>query len=243
MIDKVQTAGLTTRQKVTAGIVLVLIVVVIWQVIGLFSEDSAPAIAAAPGTPGAAPAHPAPQAAQLPPKQQAGPLSQREAELLRMQQETEAKYVGALNELQMLKVSREIAETNQAIMTAKLATITAEKNIVELLTGPIRPVTAASYAQGLVNPVSSGSETPPAGGEQSGAPTPPPITEVTYSVISVSQLQSRWNAVLGYQGNLYSVGVGDLLPPDGSKVVSISKSGVVLDKNGQRKRLSLVPII
>jgi hypothetical protein len=62
-------------------------------------------------------------------------------------------------------------------------------------------------------------------------------------VISVSQLQNRWGAVLGYQGNLYSVFSGDVLPPDGSKVISISKSGVILEKNGIRTLVSMVPVI
>lgn len=243
-------ANMTTRQKATIGLFIVVLLIVIWQVAGLFgSNDSSapppqraanmPAVTA-PGA--AAPAVPAtlqrPQAAQLI-KQQA-PLSQRELELMKLQQETQAKYLAALNELQLLKVSKDIAETNQAIAKAKLETISAEKNIVNMLAPPPPPVTPAAYASGLVNPASAAApeQTPPS----------PPANAVTqqetnYTVVSVSLLQYRWSAVLGYQGSLYNVSVGDVLPPDRSKVVSIDKTGVWIEKDNTKRKLSLVPII
>src|SRR5690606_24594193 len=137
----------------------------------------------------------------------------------------------AVNELQMLKIQRDIAETNKAIAGAKLDTVNAQKNIVTLL-APEQP---SNYAQHLVNP--TGAAAPTAG-------TPPPtIIEVPYTVISVTEIQGRWGAVIGAQGKLYNVHVGDVLPADKSKVISINKSGVVLEKDGVKKIVSLVPII
>jgi type IV pilus biogenesis protein PilP len=227
-------ANMSTRQKVTIGVFVVVIIVVIWQVIGLFKGDSQPAAVPAPtmagtGQPGM-PSQVMP--AQPPaPKPAAAPLSQREIELMRLQQETEAKYIAAINELQMLKVQKDIAETNKAIATAKLDTVTAQKGIVQMLEPQAPPPTPADYAQSLVNQTASAQ----GAGVRSG--------EVSYTVISVSKTQSRWNAVLGYQGNLYSVAIGDVLPADGSKVISIDRTGVVLEKDDVKKKVSLVSII
>src|SRR5579883_2504935 len=239
-------SGMTGRQKVTAAVFVVVVIIIIWQIKGLFSgggtsatippAPQGPTTAMAPKPPGTAGV---PQPAAMPPaapasKPEAAAMSAREAELMKMQQETEAKYLAALNELQMLKVSKEIAETNQAIMKAKLDTVASEKSIMQLLAPSTPQTPPQAYAQGLAN----------------GAPAAPPSTATTvtsaepsYTVISVTQLQYKWSAVLGYQGNLYSVSVGDVLPSDGSKVVSIDKSGVMLEKNGEKKKISLVPII
>lgn len=258
--------NMPTRQKVTIGVFVVVILIVLWEVMGLFGggTPSTPPIrtSTAPGgamtaggpggTMGGAPVSPMqqqPQGAQLI-KQE--PMTQREMELMKLQQETQAKYLAALNELQLLKVSKDIAETNQAIAKAKLATIAAEKNIVSLLSPPIPQVTPAGYAASLVNPT-SGAAAPaqPPVEQPAQAPTPQATTTTTtttqqapsYTVVSVSQLQYRWSAVLGYQGNLYNVSIGDVLPADGSKVVSIDKSGVWLEKNNTKKKISLIPII
>lgn len=243
-------SGMNTRQKVTTVVFIVIVLILLYMVYGMFKGESTPAsiapIAAAP--PGANPTAPggfapsqpqAPKPAQLP--QQPQSLSPREAQLLQMQQETEAKYLDALNELQMLKLERDIAETNKAIAAAKLDTITAQTKIVSLLKPPVQ-VAPGSYAQGLVSPTSGGQT----GSAQGGPPAtiqPPPVQETNYTVISVSLLQSQWNAVIGYQGNLYSVHVGDVLPIDGSKVLSIDKSGLILERNGVKRKLSMVPII
>jgi hypothetical protein len=237
-------ASMTTRQKVTALVLVLIIIIVIWQVSGLFSSKGkgiapmTPANQSAMSMKGNAPATPPqqmrPQQANLMKLQE--PASQRELELIKLQQETQAKYIAALNELQMLKVSREIAETNQAIVKAKLATVTDEKNIVTMLSPQQPQIMPGQYSRGLVNPT-SGANVP------STAVVSPIQPEINYTVISVSQLQYKWGAVLGYQGNLYNVFVGDILPPDGSKVISINKSGVELEKNGVMKKLSLVPII
>ncbi len=265
MADKMQTLkSMTTRQKVTAVIVVVVVVIVIWEVMGLFGgggggnsnirpastttntnkmmPPKTPSMAASAGTtmPTAGanvnPQQITPQQAQL---TQATGASPQEVDLIKMQQETQSKYITALNQLQMLKVSRDIAEANQAIMAAKLASVTSEKKIVDMLTAPTPPSTPEAYAKNLVNPTT-------AGGPQQATPQTQPQPQpqpATYTVISVSELQFRWSAVLGHKGSLYSVHVGDLLPPDGSKVVSIDKSGVVLEKDGVKTKISLVPLI
>lgn len=239
--DKSQSTPGSQRQKIIAGGIVIVLIIIIWQVIGVFKGGSkAPppqqVASATPGAPGANAPNPmqaTPKPAQIVNVQP--PTSPREIELMQLQQETQAKYIAALNELQMLKVSREIAETNQAIMTARLATVTAEKGIVNLLVTQ-QPVSTAEYARGLVNPGA-----PQQRPQQAAAA--PILPEVNYSVISVSLLQYRWGAVLGYQGSLYNVHVGDILPPDGSTVVSISKTGVVLERQGVKKKISLVPVI
>ena len=235
-------SSLTTRQKLTGIVFLLIVILLIWQIVGLFRTDRptpAPpatravairgdAIAPRPGMPPVLqPQQMTPIPAQVP---GTTPTPDQEAALLKLQQETQTQYLSALNQLQMLKVARDIAETNQAIMAARLATIASEKKMLDLLSPP--PPPTSSYTQGLVTPIPS-------------APSAPPIAapDASYTVISVSQLQSRWSAVLAYQGNLYSVLTGDILPPDNSRVISISRSGITLEKNGIRKRVSLVPII
>lgn len=254
--DKSQvSSAMTTRQKITIAAFAIIILVILWQIYSLLRGSSP-----SPTTmPGAAKGNPsamntnmpmkpaAPQPAQLM-KPQPAMMSQEEANMLRMQQQAESQYLSAINQLQMLKIERDIAETNKAIMTAKLDTVTAEKGIVDLLQPPAPPPTQATYARGLLNP---GIPTTP---QNIVNQPPPPVSEVNvqratvtpevnYTVISVSRLQSQWAAVLGYQGNLFNVKVGDILPADGSVVVSVGNSGVLLERKGIRRKISLVPII
>jgi len=219
------------RQRI---IIIILVVVggfLAWQMKSMFSGSSADTTAAAnkiaANQPPPPPPMPAPKPADL---VKAAPLTEREMQLMQLQQETEAKYVAAINELQMLKIQRDIAETNRAIASAKLDTVSAQKNIVSLLAPEQQP---ANYSQRLTNPTQ-------------GVPTGPgqqPSIEVAYTVISVSEIQGRWSAVLGGQGKLYNVHIGDILPGDNSKVSGINKYGVQLQKDGVVKTVSLVPII
>lgn len=244
MTDKAQ--SIPARQKLIGIITLIIIIFVIYEIIGLFRGPgksttitpdtsktmSATAAAGKPnGSNGAAPAIPSVPSQTPQPANVAAanaPTTQSEAQLLQLQQETQAKYVEALNNLQMLKVQRDIAETNQAIMTAKLSAVQSQKKMVDILQPPAPPPSA--YQQKIV----------------SAAPaSPAPVLQTTspYSVVSVSQIQYQWSAVIGYQNSLFSVRVGDVLPGDGSKIVAIDKFGVTLSKDGSTKRISLVPII
>lgn len=267
----------SSRQKIIAVIVVIVVLIVIWQVIGLFSGGSSPPPAtitpAKPamnaGAPGgeAPPQNPPPPApaqpgAGLPTTpgqtgmpQTPAPVDQfREAtvglnpELADVQKETEQKYIDQLNQLQSLKIQREIAETNQAIAAAKLATVTAEKNVSELLTKPTTPPPALPL-QGMLPPggpvligvPGTAPPTPPPA--PVATPVPPPPPEIKYAVISVAMQLGRWSAVLESEGKLYNVMVGDLLPPDNSRVVSINKNYVTLQKNKKTRMISMVPTI
>lgn len=235
-------AGMSSRQKITIIVFVVVIGVIIWQMMSLFTGGSTPAPTVArqsgnkasggsgPGM-NQGPQSSIPQQADLPKPQ--GP--QVDPQVSEMQQAAQRQYVDSINQLQMLKIARQIAETNQAIMVARLATITAQKNIVTMLSPPA--VSQGTYAKGLVNPSASG---------QSGPNTSAPVTvarEVNYTVISVAKLQDVWAAVLGFQGNLYHVQVGDVLPIDQSTVVAIDNTGVQISKDGETRKISLVPII
>lgn len=258
------TSSMTTRQKLTIVALIIVVLLIVWEIYSLFgSGSSTPSIKPTPtanhppaamnsSTPnGMMPQTPPPQPAQLMKPQQIS-MTPEEANLMRMQQQSESQYLSAINQLQMLKVERDIAETNKAIMTAKLETVTAEKRIVDLLQPPAPPPTTATYARGLVNPVSTNVEPanvhpPMTTTVTTTTPTPPPAPTVTpdvnYTVISVSRLQNRWAAVVGYQGSLFNVSVGDILPPDSSMVISIGRSGILLEKKGVKRKISLVPII
>jgi type IV pilus biogenesis protein PilP len=234
MADKSKaTSSTDTRKKITIGITAVVVLIVIWQIMGLFGGGSSPAPASTPeAAKNAPPPMPTPTPATLAATQQQ-PMTQREAELMRLQQETEAKYISALNQLQMLQVEKDIADTNKDIAKAKLDTVTAQKGIVDALSVPAQPPGGA-FVQGLSGTQQTTTTT---------TETKPVINEVTYTVVSVSQLRYRWSAVMSYMNALYSVSVGDILPPDGSKVISIDKSGVTLEKDGGKKKVSMVPII
>ena len=252
--DKVQSGG-NQKQKLTIAIFMIVIIVIIWQAWGLFGGSSG---SSEPTPSSTALQHPAtatghipgenmpsssqpiqPNTAQLMSNQRNSQISSREAELLQLQRETQAKYLAAINELQMLRIQKEIAETNQAIVKAKLDTVTAQKGIVDLFVKPATPsINAGAYASGLVSPVGSGSmvATPVLPGTEAAPPS--------YVVLSVSYLMNKWHAVIGYQGKLYMVSVGDVLPVDGSIVVSINKSGIMLaTKEGPKRKISLVQSI
>ncbi|MBA3661301.1 MAG: hypothetical protein H0W64_06215 [Gammaproteobacteria bacterium] len=237
-------SSMSTRQKVTVVVFILVLLFLLWQIYALLATPSSPStpVNKVPAVVMPTLQNSAPQSAPLP---RPSVLTPQEAAIQQMQQETESKYLTALNELQMLRIVRDIAETNKAIMSAKLDTLTAEKSIVDLLKPP-PVVTPGAYAQTLITPTggvnsTTATTTPPL----NIAPPPPTLqaNELPYTVISVSQLQYRWGAVLGLQGNLYSVQVGDVLPMDQSRVVSIDKGGVILEKGALRRRISLVPII
>lgn len=169
------------------------------------------------------------------------------AEVLKKQKDQQEKYLTTVNELQMLKLQKDIAETNQAISAAKLATATAEKNINDMLIKPIQaPTPVSNYASSLVTPAATGSQMIGPNGLASPPPPivtgPPDVGPVPYVVISVSMQMNKWTAVLGASGKLYNVSTGDVMS-DGWVVGRISKEGVVLKKTGVSKKVSLIPVI
>lgn len=136
------------------------------------------------------------------------------------QHQEQVKYVSAINELQMLKIQKEIAETNQAIVAAKLATTEAEKSINQTLT-PMIPAGNNNTEVAIQTGVASKSD--------------------NYVVYSVSMELEQWHAVIGVKDNdkykLYNVMVGDVLPSDGSTVSAIDAKGVTLELAGMEHRI------
>lgn len=192
-----------------------------------------------------APTQPAQAAAEPPPLRET--TVSVNPQLAALQQTNEEAYIEQLNKLQNLKIQREIAETNQAIAVAKLATVTAEKNVSDLLTKPATPP-GPVLPPGMTAGILAGPPIPPP-----HIPTPPakPVTavivptipEVNYTVVSVAMELGRWSAILSNEGRLYNVTVGDVLPPDGSRVISINRNAVTLGLKGKRRTISMVPTI
>lgn len=256
------------KQKAMLGFMLIVVIAILWQLKGLFwGESSHPApkpaavqtastkanettsqqqmSAASPNAPSANPVvvKQQPSITQLP--IMAPSIStQQDSD----QDNSEKKYLGKIDELESLKIQRQIAETNQAIAAARLATVTAEKGITDLLTSskpqPVA-VPQAVYANQLGNSTIITSSTPSsaAAGPPDRNNEPAAEPEIEYSVISVAMQLHKWSAILGYQGKLYNVSVGDTLPPDNSKVAKITSTYVVLKKEGKSRRISVLSSI
>jgi type IV pilus biogenesis protein PilP len=245
MADKKALPADGNKQKIMIVIVIIIVLIIIWQVAGLFTGGSAqPDVtitptktmsATSPGnqTPNAAmnaPTAMAPvQTATVTPNQ-TQPLRVDPA-LLKLQQETETKYIEAVNQLQLLKIQKDIAEAKEAISKATLDSMTSEHKMSDLLVKPPTPG-IADYANSLQNPGQSGRSTVL-------STTTTTTVEAAYIVLSVSKQDRRWSAVIGNAGKLYSVKVGETLPIDQSIVVSIDTDGVVLQKDGQQKKIAI----
>lgn len=229
------------KKLITYAVVGFVVLLIIWQVMSLFgggAADSQPLTIPNPDKPKEASLLPPPQLAQKP-----APMTEREMQLMKLQQETQAKYLAAVTELQILKISKDIAEIKRDVTKATLENITAQKSIVELLTPKKATIGSDPYSPGLDgNPPVQ----PPAGASTTST------TESTadqaslandYKVVSVSKLRGEWVAVLGAGTALYSVKMGDVLPADGSTVTGIDRGGVQLEKNGKTRKLSMVSVI
>lgn len=256
-------SGMPTKQKLIIAAVIIIMLVIIWQVVELMgiggsttpppvmkqpANQAAKSVGATPAQAGVRTAFPANnQAMQQAELKQAQVAS--DTRFVQLQQESEQRYLSKINDLEDLKIQRAIAETNQAIATAKLATVTAEKSISDLLTKPVVPeVPAGIYANKLTSPTNipenmtslpGGGQLPP--GISNSLVSSPSSAE--YTVISVSMQLGKWSAVVGYQGKLYNVVVGDVLPADNSVVVRINKNGVVLRKGGKSRKVSIMSAI
>lgn len=257
-------AGMPTKQKVMAAVTIVILIVVVWMIVGMLKGNKAPEVTSPPpqmarsmnaaspqnnamGQPanlnGASGGTSMQQQAPAPAVVQANVMTvNKNADLMKEQQQTQKDYLDKLNELQLLKVQREISETNQAIAAARLATVTADKNMTDLLTKPTVPaapeVPTSVYANGLAMPIPSGANI-----NNPKAPPAPVAPAVSYVVISVSMQLGTWHAVIGESGKLYNVGLGDVLPPDGSVVTSITSRGVVIEKGDKKQIINLISSI
>lgn len=231
-------SDLTTKQKVVGVLTIVIVIFVVYEVIGLFSSPSPKAPEIKPATTTVSTAkkttpQPTPgQPQNLTAVNVITPSRETNAALQQQQQQQQA-YLDSLNQLQLLKVKREIAETNQAIASARLATETANKNMSDLLTQPGGLPQTVTVAPGSKLATSTNIM-----GLDNALQPKPQAVEVPFVVISVSMQLNRWNAVLSYQGKFYSVSVGDTLL-DGSVIASINKNGVIVTKDGKRRTLSI----
>ena len=236
-----------TKKKITYGLMAVVLAFFGWQAFEMFGGrgddmSQGPIIQKNPDTPEVG--------SLMPPQQKATdqkPITEREAQLIKLQQETQAKYIAAVNELQMLKIEKDIAETSRDVSKAKLEGITAQKGIVDLLTPEkVAVATPATYAQGLLRdsarPPSTVTDTTDTT-KSDAVVSPQSISSDSYTVVSISKLRGQWIAVLGYAGTLYKVSRGDVLPNDGSVVTSIDRNGIKLEKDGKTIKVSMVPII
>lgn len=261
---KEKMAQTTSRQKVIIAVMVVVVLIIIWQIVGLMgngSSSSAPSIqptskmdASKPGEQDMknTSAEAAPSADQIKKPSSGSQVddSLRQASIVndpqfnRLQRMTEEKYVGKLNELEELRIQRQIAETNQAITAAKLATVSAEKDISDLLTKPSPG--SAMYSNQTVK--TSVDVTPPSAGEPPSeaskvVPIASPQEVVPYKLMSVSMLLNKWTAIVSLQNTMFSVSVGDVLPPDGSVVTNINKNSVTLRKDGKSRKVSITASI
>jgi hypothetical protein len=198
------------KQKIMIVAIIVVVLFVAWQVLGLRgggnnnaaitpSSPSAPnamgpkPMTAANGSSQMAPgiSTPPPAPAPTPTAPQQVTLPAASTELGNSQSQAQTEYVNALNRLQLLKVKREIDETETAIATAELNRMTAEKSIADMILAKQQAAAAAQE----VAPVP-----PPSTVAPTNAP-PPPIMqprqpEVAYTLQSVSYEGSKWSAVI-----------------------------------------------
>ncbi len=266
--SKFSMSTVTTKQKVIGVATVVIVIFLIYEVIGMFSgggsapaESSAPAAMPAKSMSAASPAAQTPGGTAMPtgmpPAQpqptavpSTGPVvatsaapAPKDTETMKAQDEQQKAYLDSLNQLQLLKLKRDIAETNQAIAAARLATETANKSMSDLLTTPAVPAApASSFLGNMTGTTGVPPNMPPPVMAETDQVKPPPPAETPYTVISVSMQSQRWTAVLGTQGKLYSVSIGDTLD-DGSTVASINRTGVVLVKDGKRRKIGIVSTI
>ncbi len=246
------------KQKILLVVAIIVTLVVIWQVIGLFNDgSSAPAptptppptaqktqssqapMGQQPAMAPTAPSGPSTTAMPMAAAQQPNNTSlnenfalQNDADLLKKQQQQQTAYIDSVNKLQALRIERDIAETTEAISAAKLAAATADKNMSDLLTKTSSPqMSMSDYAEKLA---AAQNQTNNAANEAAST------SAAQYVVVSVSMQMNKWSAVLGYQGKLYSVSIGDVLPQDGSIVSNITRNGVTLMREGKKIKISIV---
>lgn len=267
-------AEISTRQKVIAGLTLVVVLILLWQIKGLFSGgSSAPAVtttvtktSTTPNMSAQGPMAstggmaPAPQTTMAstgtsPGVVQEANLPTDSDVLLADQKKRQAEYIGKLNELNLLRIDQQIVETNVAINKAKLEIYTAQKDISSILFP--KPVSQEAYGSmlggqlspaGTLTGVPQKPETPPPGALPTvttttpvvAVPAPVPVVQVNpFTLISVAMQLQKWTAVIGYNGKLYNVSIGDTLP-GGWIVDAITRNAVLLRKDSKTQRVTIV---
>lgn len=247
MLSQKPSGPSANRQKIIIGGIVVGLIVVLWQIKGMFGGGSKPAVPppqsapqvqqmqarpVAPGQPAqplaANPNQPVVSSAQ--PQISEAPVPKEVTGILMTQQQMQQHYLESLNELQMLRLQRELIELKGAIASAELAKATTEKNLQDLLNPPPPPPPPPHMNPYLNN----------------APPGPGAAVEVEsiwsqYRVLSVvSNEAATWSAVIGFRDKTFVVNVGDVLPPDGSRVISINKQGVTIENDGKTKQIEII---
>jgi hypothetical protein len=238
-----------TKKILTLGAVVVIAGVIGWQVMAMMGDNNAAKQnnapkAVNPDTPKQAnliPQSPASSPAGSLTSQagsaSAPAMTQREMELMQMQQETQARYLAALDQLQMLRVEKDIADANKDIMKSKADMVTAQRKIVAMLTPPAPPTAPAP----VIDQTGSGNK---AGTKGSGQQVSSQSTNADdYRVVSVTNLHGRWTAVVNTAGKLVSASIGDKLEADDSVIIAIDRSGITLEKDGTKRKIAMVSVI
>lgn len=178
-----------------------------------------------------------------PSSKQQQPVTENEKREQAISDYVQQRYLADMAMLQILTLEKAIEETNKDIAKAKLDTVTAQKKVLDMFPQQAVP-TAANYAKTLEQPATGSQAVAPATQAKIETPKQPEIVPTTqYTVVSVSRIRGEWNAVLGYQGTLYNVKPGDIISADGSVVLSIDKSGVLLEKNKTKIKVPMAQII
>jgi len=214
--------GMDNRQKIIAAVFVVILLIIIWQAYGLIGGGGSVSPTPAANQTGRTAAPVATTTVVVSAKPSQAEMTPQERQLMRDQEENQARYLTAVNQLQLLKITKDIADLNQSISSARLNTVENQRKILEMVNPPAPAPTTFTKITTTTGDLGA---------------------NVSYTVISVSKLKNQWNAVLNQRGNLYTVQVNDVLPPDGSKVIAIDKTGVTLLKGGETRKLSMVPII
>lgn len=202
---------LKNRQKIIAIGLAVVLLIICWQIYQMFtSENQSPPIKIA-------------QAPTIKPEQvqriSEPPLVSAEIKSLSAEEQSaRQQYLDAVNQLQMLRIKANIAETTKHIAADKLEAATSEKKIEDLRGTQSQTMSVVSTFPKTDIPA-------------------PLIKKISYRVASVTETKGKWSAVISNHGILYHVRIGDALPEDGAKVVAIFKNGVTIEKDGTRKRI------
>jgi hypothetical protein len=221
------------KQKIMLAITIVIILIVVWNIIGLSgggggSETPSPQPPMAslnkpmPTTTAATPVTALPVVNE--PKQ--APIPE-DNDIFKLSRQTQEDYLKDLNQLQLLKVEREITETQVAIASAELNRKMAEHNISEFIINKSGRADLTEENTSAAVPITSNITQPI---EQ------PRVS--SYVLHSVSYEGGKWNAVIGFQGKMSTATVGDVLE-DGSVVFSINRNAVILKNGNATKKLMI----
>jgi hypothetical protein len=271
MADKPKDGGTDNKkQKIMIAVIVVIVLVILWQVLGGSGSGESTPAPVAKGKQGGVPAMGAnkpdgsgammssggAQPQQAPStdntlRQAPVPIN---AELMKLQQQTQVDYIASVNKLEMLKIQRDIDETKTAIANAELSRMTAEKSIADLITS------RENSGGGDMGPIggqpNSPFGNPPPPDVKTGSPTGalptslPPVTRaapppVTYNVVSVTYQGHRWAAIIAPEGkstSMSTVHVGDTLD-DGSVVVAISRDGIMVKHDNKMRKIMIASTI